>query len=120
MNNHRLNLGKFGEKLAAEFLIKKGYRMVEKNFRTRYGEIDLIAEKGDEFLFVEVKTREMSGFGYGEQAVDYFKTKHLIRAAEIYCQKNKMEKFWRMDIVSVEINGANRLAKIHWFKDTTS
>jgi len=117
MPNYKQRLGAYGEILAANFLIGKGCRIIDRNFRTTYGEIDLIATNGDELLFIEVKTRTASGYGYPELAVDNRKISRLAKAAEIYLNKNGRKYCWRLDIVSVEINKFAKLAKIRWFKD---
>lgn len=94
-----------------------GYNIIDKNFHTRYGEIDLIAQNSDEILFVEVKTRTSVKYGYPEQAVDNKKIKHLLEAVKIYFKINNNSKFWRLDVISVELN--NETPKINWFKDIT-
>ena len=70
MNMSRQALGKWGEATAADFLEKQGYSIVERNCRTPYGEIDLVAYDGAVFVFVEVKTRATDAFGFPEEAVD--------------------------------------------------
>ncbi|MFA5020838.1 MAG: YraN family protein [Patescibacteria group bacterium] len=117
MSDYKQRLGAYGEDLAANFLAGKGCRIISRNFRTAYGEIDLIAQSGDELLFVEVKTRTASGYGYPELAVNRQKISHLAKAAEIYLNKTSRRSCWRLDIVSVEINKPAKLAKIRWFKD---
>ena len=119
MNNgsHNSKIGKVGEDLAARFLEDSGYNIIDKNFHTRYGEIDLIAQNSDEILFVEVKTRTSVKYGYPEQAVDNKKIKHLLEAVKIYFKINNNSKFWRLDVISVELN--NETPKINWFKVIT-
>jgi putative endonuclease len=120
------SLGQLGENMAGEFLAGHGWTIVARNFFTRYGEIDLIAQKKDlpaqagEILFVEVKTRSSVRYGYPEQAVDRAKVKRLLRAISIYRQTHGLRCPWRIDIISVELNHQTRLADIHWFKDITS
>ncbi|MDO8669625.1 MAG: YraN family protein [Candidatus Buchananbacteria bacterium] len=109
-------IGRLGEDLAGQFLENNGYKIVDKNFRTRYGEIDLIARGADEILFLEVKTRSSALYGYPEQAVDAKKISHLLGAAKIYLRIKNLNIFWRLDIISVEIAG-NGEFKIKWFKD---
>lgn len=120
MNNgsHNSKIGKLGEDLATDFLKENGYKVIDRNFYTRYGEIDLIAQRGDEILFVEVKTRSSDKYGYPEQAVDYRKIKHLLLAIKIYFKVNNLSSFWRLDIISVELNTLT--PKIEWFKDISA
>lgn len=117
MSDYKKRLGAYGENLAGAFLIRRGYQIIDKNFRTNFGEIDLIAFKGDELLFVEVKTRTASNFGYPELAVDWRKIKHLIKAAKIYLSLKNYDNFWRLDIISVEIDKQNKTAKFRWIND---
>jgi len=115
--DYKIRLGQYGETLAARFLERHGWRVTSRNFHTRFGEIDLIAEKPDEILFCEVKTRTSDDYGYPETAVDYFKVRRLMKAIGFYSQARRINKFWRLDIVSVEINRENKTAKFNWFKN---
>lgn len=81
--------GQTGEALAETFLKKHGYRMVEHNFRCKFGEIDLIAYKDKTLCFIEVKTRSSDAFGEPIDAVDRAKQKRLIRLANYYLFKKK-------------------------------
>ena len=74
MNNHEL--GKEGETRAVEFLWKKGYRILERNFRTKRGEIDIIARNRKEIIFVEVKTRKNLDYGFPSESVNDNKQKN--------------------------------------------
>lgn len=117
MSDYKIKLGKLGEKMAADFLRGKGAQIIEQNFYTRFGEIDLIARLGDEFLFCEVKTRSSDQCGYPEQAVNFYKVRHLLKAVNIYLEQKRIKLFWRLDIVSVELDQLSRRAKIRWFKN---
>lgn len=117
MNDYRQRLGSFGEKIVEKYLSRYGYAVLERNFKTYYGEIDLIVQKDDEILFCEVKTRTGSDFGYPEEAVGRRKIKRLLLAAGLYRQWKGVEKFWRLDIFSVEINKIDKKAKICWFRN---
>lgn len=120
MSDYQKRLGAYGENLAADFLIRKGCKILDKNFRATSGEIDLIAQCGDEILFVEVKTRTAILNGYPELAVDYHKQHKISQTAQHYLQNNKYSNFWRLDIISVEINRGQKSAKITWFKNISS
>ena len=117
------DLGRLGEKLASEFLVKNGCQIIDQNFNTRYGEIDLIAKQADlpaqagEILFCEVKTRSSLLCGYPENAVNDKKLDHLLRAARIYLRTKSINGFWRVDVISVEADLKKRTAKIYWFKN---
>ena len=86
MSKHNLNLGAWGEKLAMEFLIEKGYAVVGRNIRTPHGEIDLLVEKDGEMVFVEVKTRSNATFGAPEESITTQKKDHMIACVEYYLQ----------------------------------
>lgn len=95
------DLGKQGEQLALETLLKKGYVLLYKNWKAGYKEIDLIVENDDFLVFVEVKTRKTDRFGKPEAAVHTKKKKHLIQAAKIYCRKYRPKKEVRFDIIAI-------------------
>jgi putative endonuclease len=93
--------GDFGEKLAAGLLIEKGYLIIESNYRYRRSEIDLIAEKDGILVFVEVKTRKNSRFGYPEDFVTERKVEMITSAAEQYVFENGWKNDIRFDIISI-------------------
>ncbi|MFA6422721.1 MAG: YraN family protein [Candidatus Buchananbacteria bacterium] len=118
MEGYNKKIGEFGENIAAQYLERQGAKITGKNYYTRYGEIDLIARLGDEILFVEVKTRTSNDYGYPEEAVDWRKLIHLNKAINIYLDKECLNDiFWRIDVISVEINAKTKTAKIRWFKN---
>src|SRR6184192_267836 len=80
----RQGLGRTGERLAAEVLLKQGYRILEQNFRCSYGEIDLVAEDEHDLIFVEVKTRRGNAYGLPEEAVTARKRQKLVQVASYY------------------------------------
>ncbi len=98
-------VGKWGETVAADFLERRGYQVLARNVRTAYGEIDLIArhETGG-LVFVEVKTRTNSRFGYPEEAVDARKLGHLVSSAQAYMNERPQEadQGWRIDVIAVQ------------------
>lgn len=94
--------GQVGEKLAKNFLKKKGYTIVESNFRTRFGEIDIVAKEGDLLVFVEVKARRSVLHGLPEEAVNFRKQNKIVHAALEYIhQKDLGDISWRIDVVSI-------------------
>ena len=84
--------GKEGEKIAAAFLKKNGYRIIEINFRCPIGEIDIVAKEKDDLVFVEVKTRKSMELGYPEQAVGIRKQKKCLSLLYGICKKEKLPK----------------------------
>lgn len=101
-------IGAVGEDLAAEYLKNKGFSIVERNFRTRHLEIDLICENETHLLFVEVKTRTDTGaiskYGRPAAAVDAKKRQHLVDAASSYLRANPTSKKPRIDVLEVYLN----------------
>lgn len=102
------SIGDRGEKLARRYLWLHGYRVIEKNYRSRHGEIDIIARKGKYIVFVEVKTRKeenVSRFGRPARAVDHEKRQHLRYAVREYMRKSNSDKHPRIDIIEVYLSG---------------
>ena len=102
MSLFRKLLGKEGEDLAARFLTKQGYKILERNYRTRSGEIDLIALHRGEIVFVEVKTRTNNAFGAPELAVTPNKQQRMIKAALGYIKHKRLHQVpCRFDVVAI-------------------
>lgn len=102
MSRDRKRLGREGEDRAARFLKKKGYRVLERNYRAPYGEIDLIAMHQGELVFVEVKTRASDSFGAPELAVNSRKQERMVKAALGYLRhKNLHQVPCRFDVVAI-------------------
>ncbi len=96
------SLGKAGEDRAAAFLKKQGYRILERNYRAPYGEIDLVALHQGELVFIEVKTRTSDAFGAPELAVDPRKQRRMIKAALGYIKYKKLHQVpCRFDVVAI-------------------
>lgn len=101
--------GDMGEALAAKVLKKKGYTILDKNYRLRTGEIDIIAKDKGYIVFVEVKYRQNTNKGNPAEAVDYRKQRKIIATAKNYIQRaNLYEYDFRFDVVEI-IGGANPL-----------
>ncbi len=95
-------IGKTGEDIAERFLKKIGYAILERNFRTRFGEIDIIAKENGSYVFVEVKTRkDEDAFGEPQLAVNKSKQKHLSLAALTYIKKESLNSDYRFDIIAI-------------------
>ena len=108
MEKYNYNLGKLGEKIAEKYLIKNKYTIIEKNFYSKQGEIDIIAEEKDtrEIVFIEVKTRTNSKYGRHKDAVTINKRKHMYKTARYYLYKNKNNnQFIRFDVIEIVIRG---------------
>lgn len=101
------NKGKEGERLAALYLEGKGYSILARNWRFGKEEIDLVAQKKDTLVIVEVKARSGSFFGEPEEFVNRKKQKHLIRAANAYIEEKGLDAEVRFDVIGVIITGEN-------------
>ena len=102
MGTNRIVLGDRGEGRAVRHLESLGYEIIERNYRCRYGEIDIVARESGDLVFVEVKTRRGNDFGYPSEAVDHRKQAKLIRTGQNYLiKKNLGEIDCRFDIVEV-------------------
>lgn len=94
--------GALGERFAAEYLKKRGYKILEKNYKNMLGEIDIIARDGEEVVFIEVKTRSGSPYLSGMYSVDKRKQFHIMRTAALYMSAKKCKLQPRFDVVEVE------------------
>jgi uncharacterized protein (TIGR00252 family) len=93
--------GVWGEGVAAAYLREKGYVILERDWHSGHRDIDIIAQKDDTIVFVEVKARRTSDFGSPELAVDYKKQQHLLRAINHYVSYRRLEFPWRFDVISI-------------------
>ena len=110
-------LGRFGEAAAAEFLRKKGYEILGMNYRTRMGEVDIIAAKGRFLAFVEVKLRRGGEFAQAREFVTSFKQRRIIAAAQSWLQLNGDDRQPRFDVIEVYAPQGVRTAMpeiCHW------
>lgn len=112
---NRRATGKLGEDLAVDYLRGKGYQILERGWRVRAGEVDIIAKDNEGLVFVEVKTRHGRQFGLPEQAVDERKIARVQAAAICYLEEHHAlgrEAQHRFDVVAIEIS-TDQLAEIH-------
>lgn len=121
----RRRLGGGGERLAAAWLEARGYRVVSRNWRCPYGEIDLIAEAvtpdtgvngGGEIVFVEVKTRRGVAMGAPEEAITRVKRRHLIAATQYYlAERGEEQRLYRIDVIAVDLTATGTLREVRHF-----
>jgi putative endonuclease len=115
--NARGSLGSSGERLAAGWLEARGFRVLARNWRCAYGELDLIADEAGDLVFVEVKTRRGIAHGAPEEAITASKRAHLIAAAESYLMEHQREEQpWRIDVVAVQLDSAGRLTDVRHYR----
>lgn len=112
----RQTLGRWGETVAADFLAGKGYRLLARNARTAYGEIDLVMLDGDLVVFVEVKTRRSTSYGLPEAALTAQKRAHLLASAQAYLQEHPdAGDNWRIDVIAIYQAGKDHRPEITHF-----
>ena len=100
-------IGLWGEQTAALHLIHQDYQILERNWRCRHLEIDIIAEYLGEIVFVEVKTRSGGDFREARAAVHYAKRRHIMDAAQVYLRQNRLDNIWRYDVITIIGNVAH-------------
>ena len=113
----RQGLGRTGERLAAEALTQRGYCILEQNYRCRHGEIDLVAEEGQDLVFVEVKTRRGVAYGLPEEAITARKRQKLREVASHYLDAHQCsERPWRIDVVAIQLSGSGKPEEIRVYQ----
>ena len=118
---HSRDIGALGEKIAAEYLTSLGYMIRERNFRTREGEIDIIAKKDDFLVFIEVRTRTSNSYGTPEESVTTQKKERLIALAEAYIEdRDDLPSSWRIDIVAIELGPKRKVARLEIIENAIS
>ncbi|HQQ82254.1 MAG TPA: YraN family protein [Cyclobacteriaceae bacterium] len=111
----KIKRGQEGEELAASFLEEKGYTILERNYRHRKSEIDLIVCKDRWLVFVEVKTRTSTAFGFPEEFVDYAKKRMIFQGALHYMTEKDWQGNVRYDIIAIHVDRG--LPDIHHIED---
>ena len=102
MIGYKQKFGKYGEEFATEYLKKNKYKILERNYKNRYGEIDIIASKNKVTVFVEVKTRFSSSYGSPYEAVDFYKRRRITNSAKAYLvKKGQFYSDVRFDVIEV-------------------
>ncbi len=112
---NKRDLGSFGEDKAVEYLVKHGYKIVNRNFRYARGEIDIIACDQQFIVFVEVKLRRSLKYGTPQSAVDQRKQEKIRRTAQYYLLSNDSKKKLRFDVISIQIRDGK--GKLKHFKN---
>ena len=113
--------GRAGEAAAAAHLRRLDYKIVERNYRVREGEIDIVAEHSGDLVFVEVKARRSSAFGKPEESLTEEKAARLVAAAQTYLADRGLEQAdWRIDLVAVELDRAGRAERVEVIRDAVT
>ena len=102
-NTHNQSLGKWGEQVAADYLLANGYTILSRNWKSPYGEVDLITSRMETLVFVEVKTRTGKSYGFPEEAVTALKQEHLINCAQVYLDEINAgaSQDWQIDVIAI-------------------
>jgi len=101
MTQHNRKIGVWGEQVAVDWLLERGYQIVARNIRTPYGEIDIIAKQVDVSVFIEVKTLISSKNFFPEHNITARKREHMLACAEHYASKNEIDH-WQIDVIAIE------------------
>ena len=114
----RKETGALGEKLASEYLKKKGYRIIATNYRCPIGEIDIIAKHQDCLAFIEVRTKNNRSFGPPEESISRTKKKKMRLTAAYYLNRmKKPPEIWRIDFVAVEIGENGKASRLEVYEN---
>lgn len=118
MHSFNKEIGSLGEDIAGNYLRQIGYTVLDRNFRCKIGEIDMVGRDGDYICFIEVKTRYGSLYGNPCESVTYSKRQKIYRTSEVYIMKKKLFKFnFRFDVIEIILNTSNNIPSIRLIKD---
>lgn len=117
----RRDTGILGEKLARDFLKKRGYHILETNYRTPDGEVDIIAKHKDVLVFIEVRTKQSLDFGIPEESITLTKMERLKAVAEHYRQTHEnLPSSWWIDVVAIEMDKKGKVRRINLIENAVS
>lgn len=112
MPTNRMLLGQQGEALARAHLETAGYIVRDTNYRCPWGEVDIVVEKDDEIVFVEVRTRRSKRFGSPEESVTALKRKHLVSTAYHYIEAHDLSLPWRIDLIAIDVDAKGVMERL--------
>ena len=112
-----LEVGEMGENVAEDFLREEGYKILDKNYRTKYFEIDIIAKKKDVLHFVEVRTKTNEKFGSPEETIDYKKKEKLLRSAKAYTTFNDCKGKYQVDVICIVLDGLGNVDRLNYYQN---
>ena len=116
MSSFNKQTGAHGESIALSYLKSQGYTIHEKNSTSRWGEIDIIAEKNTVIHFVEVKTRKSTKQGRPVEAVTYLKLKKLLRSIDFYIHANGLyNRKYQIDVIGIQLNDDNKVTEMKYY-----
>ena len=110
----RADTGAWGEAIAARHLMENGYTIRERNWRSGHGELDIVAERNGEIVFVEVRTSHSDAYGAPEETVRARKQATLVKTAQAYIEeKNLHEAQWRIDVIAIDLDARNHVTRLN-------
>ena len=113
MINYKKQVGDKGEKLAEDFLKRKGYNIIQRNYRCKLGEIDIIAEQDNVIVFVEVRTKQTESFGLPQYSITSGKMNRITKSALCYIQEKELyERSCRFDVIAITFSQDSRKPNI--------
>ena len=115
MKEFNLQTGKLGEEIAKDYLEKNGYKIIERNFKTKYAEIDLVVEKNKELVIVEVRTKRGDLFGTPEESLDKRKLRKLWLNAQGYVSQARWQGSYRVDAVCIILKADNSIDRLNHY-----
>jgi len=114
-----LDTGRRGEEIAKEYLEKKGYKIIEQNYKTKYAEIDLIARQKEDLVFVEVRTKTGEDSGSPEETINKKKLKKLLGNAIAYVARTKWKNAYRIDGICIVLKKDHSLERLNHYENIT-
>ena len=121
MTTPRQALGQAGEEMAARHLEAQGYRIIARNYRCPVGEMDIVAQEGERWAFVEVRTRRGRSHGTPEESITPAKQRKLIEVASTYLQEKGLHDVdWRIDVVAIELSFDGRPPRVNLIRSAVS
>ena len=118
MKKYNKAIGAYGETIARDFLTTNGYKILDMNYRNRYGEIDIICKNNNIIIFCEIKSRYTDTFGSPIESITYYKQRQIIKLSEIYLLYKKYQNYnVRYDVIEIIFNNKNASFKLNHLKD---
>ncbi len=121
MTTEKQNIGQLGEDIAIKYLEKHGYKILDRNYRKPWGEIDIIAQQGQELVFIEVKTQNQKFEWRPEENITFHKKHQLSRIVTTYLKANKIpeDQNWRVDVLAITLDFKTKNASVEHIQNIT-
>jgi putative endonuclease len=109
----RRTLGSYGEKAAEGYLLDQGYTILDRNWRCEHGEVDIIAQREQTVVFVEVRTRSSSRYGTPEESITRYKAERLVLTMQMYLEDHALHhENWRIDLIAIECDPSGNVQRL--------